>query len=335
MSESNPLKNQFSKDILRIDLEKEVDKICGQLRRLLSKKFKRRGYVVGLSGGIDSSVTAALAAKSIGPERVLALLMPERYSSEDTLSLSLAVADHFKIPNGHEDITKILEAVGFYRRYNDAVSEVIPQYGKDWKSKIVIPNVLESSRFNLFSIVAQDPDGDTITERLPLKAYLAIVAATNFKQRIRKMLEYYHADRMNFAVLGTPNRLEYDQGFFVKLGDGAADVKPIAHLYKTQVYQIAGYLGVPEKIRCRPPTTDTYSLSQGQDEFYFSLPYDKMDLCLYGKNNDVPVEAVADVLELTPEQVQRVYDDIDTKRATTRYLHLPPLLIEEVPEINY
>ena len=335
MNESNPLKSRFSKDALRIDPEEKADKICSQLRSLLSKQFKRRGYVVGLSGGIDSSVTAALSAKSIGPNRVLALLMPERHSSEDTLSLSLAVADHFKIPRVHEDITKILEAVGFYRRYNDAVREIIPEYGDDWKSKIVIPNVLKRSGFNLFSIVAQGPDGNTINERLSLKAYLAIVAATNFKQRIRKMLEYYHADRMNFAVLGTPNRLEYDQGFFVKLGDGAADVKPIAHLYKSQVYDLAAYLDIPEKIRCRPPTTDTYSLSQGQDEFYFSLPYDKMDLCLYGKNNDIPVETIADTLELTSEQVQRIYDDIETKRSTTRYLHLPPLLIEEVPEINY
>ena len=163
---------------------------------------------------------------------------------------------------------------------------------------------------------------------------MEIVAATNFKQRTRKMLEYYHADRLNYAVAGTPNRLEYDQGFFVKLGDGAADVKPIAHLYKTQVYQLAEYLEVPAEIRKRPPTTDTYSMPQGQDEFYFSLPYDRMDLCLYGKNNGIATETVADALGLTPEQVQSVYDDIDTKRSTTRYLHLPPLLIDDVPEIE-
>ena len=149
------------------------------------------------------------------------------------------------------------------------------------------------------------------------------------------MLEYYHADRLNYAVAGTPNRLEYDQGFFVKLGDGAADVKPIAHLYKTQVYQLAEYLEVPAEIRRRPPTTDTYSMPQGQDEFYFSLPYDRMDLCLYGKNNGITTAIVADALGLTPEQVQSVYDDIDTKRSTTRYLHLPPLLIDDVPEIEH
>ena len=211
---------------------------------------------------------------------------------------------------------------------------MIPEYGDGWKSKIVTPNIVETKGFNLFSIIAQTPEGDTIKKRLPLKAYLEIVAATNFKQRTRKMLEYYHADRLNYAVTGTPNRLEYDQGFFVKLGDGAADVKPIAHLYKSQVYQLAEYLGVPEKIRQRPPTTDTYSLAQGQDEFYFSLPYDKMDLCLYGKNNSVPIETVAAALDLPPEQVQRVYDDIDTKRSTTRYLHMAPLLIEVVSEIE-
>ena len=210
----------------------------------------------------------------------------------------------------------------------------IPEYGEGWKSKIVTPNVTESKGFNLFSIIAQTPDGDIVKKRLSLKSYLGIVAATNFKQRVRKMLEYYHADRLNYAVAGTPNRLEYDQGFFVKNGDGSADVKPIAHLYKSQVYQIAEYLGVPEEIRKRPPSTDTYSLEQGQDEFYFSLPYDKMDLCLYGKNNGFSIDSIADAVDLTSDQVKRVFNDIDTKRSTTSYLHLSPLLIENIPEIT-
>ena len=324
----------FSNDVLHIDPEKEVAQISKRLRDLMVNRLKRRGIIIGLSGGIDSSVTTALAVKAFGQARVLALLMPERHSASETLKLSSIVADHFGVESIHEDISGILEAVGFYRRYDEAVRLVIPEYGEGWKSKIVTPNVTKTKSFNLFSIVAQKPDSTVVKKRLPLKPYLEIVAASNFKQRIRKMLEYYHADRLNFAVAGTPNRLEYDQGFFVKLGDGAADVKPIAHLYKTQVYQLAEYLGVPEEIRKRPPTTDTYSLAQGQDEFYFSLSYDKMDLCLYGKNNGVSVESVASAIDLTPEQVQRVYDDIDTKRSTTRYLHLPPLLLDDVPEIT-
>ncbi|MBA4366818.1 MAG: NAD(+) synthase [Desulfobacterium sp.] len=328
------METRFSADVLKLDSEKEVEKISSQIRLIMAKQLKRRGLVVGLSGGIDSSVTAALVVKALGAGRVLALQMPERHSAEETLQLSGIVADHFGIEKIHEDISGILEAVGCYRRYDEAVRKVIPEYGDSWKSKIVIPSVLETKGFSLFSIVAESPDKNLIKKRLPLKAYLEIVAATNFKQRIRKMLEYYHADRLNYAVSGTPNRLEYDQGFFVKLGDGAADVKPIAHLYKSQVYQLAEYLGVPEEIRKRPPTTDTYSMSQGQDEFYFSLSYDKMDLCLYGKNNHIATEEVGKILGLKADQVQRVYDDIDTKRLTTRYLHLPGILIEPVSEIQ-
>lgn len=324
----------FNSDVLNIDAEKEIERISSGIRKIMSSRLKRRGLVVALSGGIDSSVTVALAARAVGAERVLALLMPERHSSPDTLDLSRRVAECCRVPYQHEDISVILDAVRFYRRYDDAVRQVIPDYGEGWKSKIVIPNVLEGKGFSLFSVVAQDPDGRELRERLPLKAYLEIVAATNFKQRIRKMMEYYYADRNHFAVAGTPNRLEYDQGFFVKLGDGAADVKPIAHLYKTQVYQLGAALGLPADILQRPPTTDTYSLEQGQDEFFFSLPYDKMDLCLYGKNHGVPPGDVAETVGITPDQVRRVYDDIDTKRVTTRYLHLPGQLIEEVLEIE-
>lgn len=327
-------KPTFSKDILNIDAEKEIKKITAQIRAILSKKLKRRGLIVALSGGIDSSTCLGLAVKAIGPDKVYGLLMPERHSSDDTLALSESVADAFGVERTYENISDILESVGFYKKYDDAVRQAIPEYGEGWKSKIVIPNAIESKGFNIFSIVAQSPNGDIVKQRLPLKAYLEIVAATNFKQRTRKMLEYYHADRLNYAVTGTPNRLEYDQGFFVKLGDGAADIKPIAHLYKTQVYKLAEHLGVPEQVRKRPPTTDTYSLSQGQDEFYFSLPYDKMDLCLYGKNKGYTPQEVSEIVGLTTEQAQRVYDDIETKRTTTQYLHLQAQLIEEVPEIK-
>jgi NAD+ synthase len=328
-------RDEFSPDVLRIDAEKEIERSCGAMRTILAGQLKRRGLVIGLSGGIDSSVTAGLAVRAVGSGRVLGLQMPEKHSADETLGLSQSVVDALGVETVVENITHILQAVKFYERYDACVREVIPEYGDGWASKIVVPNVVEGGGYTVFSLVAQAPDGAIVKKRLGLKPYLGIVAATNFKQRIRKMLEYYHADRLNYAVAGTPNRLEYDQGFFVKLGDGAADVKPIAHLYKTQVYQLAESLGIPKEIRSRPPTTDTYSLAQGQDEFYFSLPYDKMDLCLYGKNHDVPAAAVADVVGLTPDQVELVYKDIETKRSTTRYLHLQALLTDKVPEIEH
>ena len=325
--------NKLANEALKIDAAAETERIAERLRHSLSRELKRRGIVLGLSGGIDSSVTAALAVRALGKERVFGLMMPERHSESESLGLGRLVADSLGMACAEENISGILEALGFYRRYEAAVRQVIPEFGVGWLSKIVIEGIASGGGYTRFSLVAQDPRGQILRSRLPLQAYLEIVAATSFKQRTRKMLEYYHADRLNYAVAGTPNRLEYDQGFFVKNGDGAADVKPIAHLYKSQVYQLADYLGVPEAIRCRPPTTDTYSMPQGQEEFYFAVPYQQMDLCLYGKNLGLDPGVVAEAAGLTAEKVQRVWQDIDRKRATTRYLHLGPLLVAKVPEV--
>ena len=321
----------FSKDVLALDLEAEATRIATVLRKVVATDLKRRGLVVALSGGIDSSTVAALAARALGKERVFGLHMPERDSSGDTLQLSQAVSDAFGFDSVVEELTPILDAVRCYGWRDDAIRQVFPDFGRGWKSKIVLGGVGEG--YNVYSVVVQTPTGEVQKKRLPPKAYLQIVAATNFKQRTRKMLEYFHADRLHYGVTGTPNRLEYDQGFFVKGGDGLADVKPIAHLYKTQVYALARHLGVPAAICDRPPTTDTYSLPQGQDEFYFSLPHDQMDLCLWAKNHGVAPAEVAPVIGLETSQVEWVYKDIDTKRVTTRYLHLAPVLCGDVPEL--
>jgi NAD+ synthase len=281
----------FSKENLKLDLAKETARIGDAMKRQL-RELRRKGVVLGLSGGIDSSVTAALAVKAIGKERVFGIFMPEHDSDPETLHFSRMIAEHLGIETALEDISPALTAVGCYRRRNEAVATVIPGFTPDWKFKIVLPGP-DHVGLNFYSVVARSPEGREVKERLPLNAYLTIVAATNFKQRIRKMLEYYYADSLNFAVAGTPNRLEYDQGFFVKQGDGSADIKPIAHLYKTQVYDIAEHLGVPEPIRRRPPTTDTYSMPQSQEEFYFALPYDKMDLVLCGYNSGASAAEVA------------------------------------------
>ena len=323
-----------SADVLRIDPEETTNAIVDALRRIVGRELRRRGAVVGVSGGIDSSVTVSLCARAFGPERTLAVLMPEADSDDETLDISRLVADSLGVQTVLEDITEILSATRCYERRDEAVRRVIPQFGEGWKFKIVLPSVLGTDAYRLFTLVAQSPEGESVEARLPANEYLTIVAATNFKQRTRKMLEYFHADALNYAVVGTPNRLEYDQGFFVKLGDGAADAKPIAHLYKTQVYALAEYLEVPERIRSRKPTTDTYSLPQGQDEFYFSLPFDQMDLCLYGRNNGIAPEDLAEALGIGAEDVQRVYDDIDQKRRTTRYLHLSPQLVAPVSEVD-
>jgi NAD+ synthase len=282
--------------------------------------------VVGVSGGIDSSVVAALCARSLGPDRLVGLLMPERDSSEEGLRLGRVVARHLGIREVVEDLAPALEAIGCYARQREAIRMVVPEYGDGWRFKLTLPSLLEGDRLNVTCLTVSDPEGAERTTRMSAAAYRQLVAATNFKQRTRKTLEYYHADRLGYAVAGTPNRLEYDQGFFVKQGDGAADLKPIARLYKTQVYALAEHLGVPEEIRRRPPTTDTFSLAQTQEEFYFALPYREMDLCLWGHDHRTPPAEVAEALGLTVAQVERVFRDIEAKRRVSRYLHEAPLL---------
>ena len=325
----------FTRDVLRLDAAAAATGIADTIRTLVTVTLKRRGVVLGISGGIDSAVTAALCVRALGHERVQGLFMPERDSAGESLELGQLLASTLGIPAVLENIGPIVAAAGCYERQDEAIRMMFPEYRAGWRFKVTLPSILEGDRLNVSELTVQDPAGNVRTARLGLKPYLQLIAATNFKQRIRKMMEYYHADRLNFAVAGTPNRLEYDQGFFVKQGDGAADFKPIAHLYKTQVYQLAEYLGVPEAICRRPPTTDTFSMPQTQEEFYFALPYDRMDLCLYGRNHGVPPADVGAAIGLSAEQVGRVYHDIDQKRRTTRYLQLHPRLVQDVAEVGH
>jgi NAD+ synthase len=315
-----------------LDYASEADRICGRLRELTADVLRRRGLVVAMSGGIDSSVCAALAVRALGKERVFGLLLPERDSSGSSSQLGRMLAEHLGVAHVLHDISPTLAAIGCYSAQDEVLRRVLPGFGEGWKFKLAIADAM-AGRIGITRVVAEDPAGKRHEQRLSAPDYLQIVAATNFKQRVRKTLEYFHADRLNYAVVGTPNRVEYDQGFFVKNGDGAADVKPIAHLYKTQVYGMARHLGLPEAITSTTPTTDTFSLAQGQDEFYFGLPYPQMDLALWHLNHGLSAAELACELGCDEAAAERHYETIRAKRRTTAYLHSSPLLVVPVPEV--
>lgn len=323
----------LSKVVLDFDHDAEVTRIAAWLAETAAKVMHKRGLVIAISGGIDSSVCAALAVRALGPKKVFGLMLPEKDSSSMSLVRGKQLAEQLGIPHAVENIGTTLEVIGCYRWRDEAIRAVFPAYGEGWKNKIAIAGGIQG-QFNYFNLLVQSPEGEISEKRLPVKEYLQIVAATNYKQRIRKTIEYFHADRLNYAVIGTPNRLEYDQGFFVKNGDGSADIKPIAHLYKTQVYALARHLRLPESICTAMPTTDTYSMQQGQDEFYFALPYDKMDIALWAHNHAVPASELATFLGISNGLADNVYKDIESKRQTTRYLHAKPYLVEPVIEIS-
>lgn len=321
--------DQIINQCLSFNEDHEITKISNGIKNILKSRIKRRGLVVAMSGGIDSSVSAALSVKALGPKKVYGLLLPEKDSSSESVKKGEILAKHLGIDYEIQDIAPALDAVGCYKWRDDAIKSTFPEYSDGWKNKITISGG-SAGGINHFNLVVQSPDGITSEKRLDLNAYLQIVAATNFKQRIRKNIEFFHADRLNYAVVGTPNRVEYDQGFFVKNGDGSADIKPIAHLYKTQVYRLAEYMGLPDEICNAIPTTDTYSLPQGQDEFYYALPYKEMDIALWSYNSGKSAQELSDLLGIGAEQAEYIYTDIVAKRKTTAHLHWPALLIEDV-----
>ena len=326
----------FSRQVLDIDAAVETDCIVRCLRSQV-RKMHRRGAVVGISGGVDSSVVLALCVRAFGPRNVVAVMLPEKDSSPDSERLAREVAQQFGVTPVREDITRVLDGFGCYARRDEAIRRVFPEYDptKGYKAKIVLPpNLLEEGALNVFSVTIVAPEGQELSRPLPTNDFLQIVAASNFKQRTRMALLYYHAELTHHIVVGTANKNEHDQGFFVKYGDSGVDIKALGHLYKTQVYQLARHLGIPEEIQARPPTSDTYSAPCTQEEFFFRLPFEVMDLLWWAQEHGVPAAEVAEVMGMTQSQIQHAFDDFIRKQRTTDYLRMQPVGLDQTGVVD-
>jgi NAD+ synthase len=320
---------EFSKDALNIDPHKETERISNFISDTILRNMHKKGAIIGLSGGIDSALSAALCVRALGPEKVLGVILPEKDSSKLSEEYALLLADKLNIHTEKIDITPVLEEFGVYKKRDKVVSKIFPDFNPaTWKYKMVLPaDLLEKDRLNIFSLVVQLPDGSEKKKRLSTQDYLQVVACTNVKQRTRMVQLYYFAEKNNYAVIGTTNRTEFRQGFFVKYGDGGVDIEPLAHLYKLQVYMLAEHLDIPKEILERPPSPDTYSAEVSDTEFYFSIPFDILDPFLWADENNIPASKIGEVLSLTNEQYERLKQNIDRKaQATSHYLQNPPTL---------
>jgi NAD+ synthase len=318
----------FSKEIILLEnVETATNKIISKLQHDVMYNFKRLGAVVGISGGIDSSVCLALSVKAFGAEKVVGIIMPEKDSSPESEELALELAQKFGIKTIKEEITEALKGFKCYERRDEAVKRVFPEYDpKTYKMKIGIRQTgLYNNLPPIFILSIIDNKGNQQDKILHARDYLQIVAASNFKQRSRMSILYYHAEALHYMVIGTPNKHEQEQGFFVKYGDGGADVMPIGNLYKTQVYQLAEYLGVPGRIIERTPTTDTYSATQTQEEFFYQLPFRLMDIYWYGYENGYSSQEVGQVMGESAERIDALFRNFERKRKTTEYLRMPPV----------
>jgi NAD+ synthase len=321
-------KIQFSKDIIQIkNIESAVDRICSKLKEDVFHVLRRKGGVIGISGGIDSSVTLALASRAIGADNILGVMLPEKDSSSESKNLAQMIADKFGVKTVVEDISSALQGFECYTRRDEAVKRIIPDYNPDTdKMKIGIPvEIIKNNLPPVFHLTVCYANGSQKSRRLPINEYLQIVAASNFKQRSRMSMLYYHAEALHYAVLGTPNKHEVEQGFFVKYGDGGADVMPISGLYKTQVFQLASYLGISEEIIRRIPTTDTYSAEQTQEEFFYQLPFKEMDIYWFGYENGYEPKDIANVMGESEDRVTAIFRNFERKSKSTEYLRMTPI----------
>ena len=326
----NTTKKPFSRNLLKInDLESLCNIIIRNMQDSVLRVLHRRGGIVGISGGIDSSVTLALTVRALAEKNVLGVIMPDADSNSESELFARILAEKFKVKTIVENVTPALKGFGCYKRRDEAISRVIPEFNpKTDKAKIIIQQIINEVIPPVFSVIVLTPDGKEMSRMLPAKEYLQIVAATNLKQRSRMSMLYYHAERLHYAVIGTANKHEVDQGFFVKYGDGGVDIMPIGKLYKSQVYQLAEYLGIPEEIMSRTPTTDTYSAQQTQVEFFFQMPHEIMDLVDYGWENDYSPTEVALILGKKEQEIRNMYKNLERKAKTTDYLRMHPIFFE-------
>jgi NAD+ synthase len=320
---------KFNENILDIDPEKETQRVCAFIEKQLLS-WRKNGAVIGISGGIDSAVCAELLVRTLGKDRVFGLILPEKESSPKSAIYAEKQAQKMGIPYETVDITPTLEGFGTYAKRDEVIKGLFPEYGEEYRSKITLPSgLLERDALSFFTLTIEDREGRIQSARLKKDALNAIVAATDSKQRTRMMHLFYYAESLYYVVCGTTNRSETIQGFFVKYGDGGVDIEPMAHLYKVQVYALGEYLGVIQEIVDRDPSPDTYSFEVSDEEFYFRMPYDKLDLLLYAWENDVAIEDVCAVMDLEEAQVIRAFRDFKSKYKATEHLReMPPSLLD-------
>jgi NAD+ synthase len=318
---------EFTKDILKIDCESEANRICVFIKNQLLS-MHREGIVIGLSGGVDSALCATLSVKAVGKKKVLGLILPDKESSPQSAEFASRHAKQLGIETITVDITPVLEAFGTYEKRDAVAKAIYPEFGKTHKLKITLPSdILGKDSLNFFTLTVVDPKGATKSTRLNNEQARGIISATSTKHRTRMMTQYYYSEKNNYLVCGTTNKSEAIQGLFVKYGDGGVDIEPIAHLYKNQVFQLAEHLGVIKEILQRAPCPDTYSAPVTDEEWYFRMPFEKLDLLLYARENKVDISEVCRVMELTEEQVKRAFRDFANKYNATRHLNqLPPTL---------
>ena len=311
-------------DFIKIkNLEKSVDSICDFIKNEITNKFQRNGAIIGLSGGIDSAVTAALCVKAIGHEKVLGLIMPEKESELESQVLAKQFADKYNIKTKIIDISSILDSFGVYENKEKIVKEKFTNFNNDCKYRLVVPPKFENTVGIPYLDILDDKNKQ---HKLKISSFefLALTAATSIKHRVRMTMLYYHGEKNHLTVMGTTNKSEYLQGYFVKYGDGGSDIEPLANLYKSQIYQLGQFLNIPKEILTKDASPDVWSFTTNDEEFFYSVSYDIVDLILYARENKLAVKEIQKLSNLSAENIENLLRFQNQKQNKSQHMREIP-----------
>ena len=313
------IKLNFSKDILQIkDIENVVKPLHNFIHKQVFENYRKRGIVIGISGGIDSAVATKLCCDAIGKENVLGIILPEKESNPQSKEFAIKYCEKFGVKYEIEDITSILDSSRIYQIREKIIEKYFPDFNQSCTYRLVFSENFDNDGLSIPYLEINDENKKTHKLKLSSNDYFTITAATNIKHRIRMTRLYFHAEKNNFLVCGTTNKAEFQQGYFVKYGDGGVDIEPLANLYKTQIYQLGKHLEIPNEIIERKASPDTWSFDVSDEEFFYSLPYDVVDLMLFAKEISISLNDICSTLNLKEEQVKRIFNSQDRKSKTSK-----------------
>ncbi|MCK4236594.1 MAG: NAD(+) synthase [Candidatus Krumholzibacteria bacterium] len=247
---------------LRIDFDREAERISSFISEFVDI-IGSRGIALGLSGGLDSSVTAGLCVRALSPDRVKALLLPERDSSADSVEDARIHAEKLGIEYRVVDLTSALNELGCYE---SRASDLVRFRGGARAAVRLFPGLARKG------YLANLRGGGG-------KQFQDFIAFTRIKHRLRMVAVYQEAEKSNLSVASCVNRTEYETGFYVHYGDDAGDIAPIKHLYKTQVFGMGKFLGIPVRILEKKPSPDLFAGMK--DEEIMGISYGDLDGALW------------------------------------------------------